>query len=115
MVKGFALDDERLKQGGKHTRYFQELLQRIRDIRSSERNFYQQVTDIYVTSVDYEPKDELTQKFFATVQNKMHFAIHGQTAAELIKNRVDSSKTLMGLIKRLSTRDRARGGEYFRI
>ena len=98
IVKGFALDDERLKQGGKNTRYFQELLQRIRDIRSSERNFYQQVTDIYVTSIDYKPKDQLTQKFFATVQNKMHFAVHGQTAAELIKNRADSTKPLMGLV-----------------
>lgn len=98
IVKGFALDDERLKQGGKNTRYFQELLQRIRDIRSSERNFYQQVTDIYVTSIDYKPKDQLTQKFFATVQNKMHFAVHGQTAAELIKSRADSTKPLMGLV-----------------
>lgn len=98
IVKGFALDDERLKQGGKNTRYFQELLQRIRDIRSSERNFYQQVTDIYVTSVDYKPKDQLTQKFFATVQNKMHFAVHGQTAAELIKSRADSTQPLMGLV-----------------
>ncbi|MCL6103096.1 MAG: virulence RhuM family protein [Bacteroidetes bacterium] len=98
IVKGFALDDERLKQGGKNVRYFQELLQRIRDIRSSERNFYQQVTDIYATSIDYDPKDDLTQKFFATVQNKMHFAVHGQTAAELIKSRADSSKPLMGLV-----------------
>jgi hypothetical protein len=98
IVKGFAIDDERLKQGGKNTRYFQELLQRIRDIRSSERNFYQQVTDIYMTSIDYKPKDDLTQKFFATVQNKMHFAVHGQTAAELIKSRADSSKPLMGLV-----------------
>lgn len=98
IVKGFALDDERLKQGGKSSRYFQELLQRIRDIRSSERNFYQQVTDIYATSIDYNPKDELTQRFFATVQNKMHFAVHGQTAAELIKSRADSSKPLMGLV-----------------
>ncbi|HAQ20914.1 MAG TPA: cell filamentation protein Fic [Prolixibacteraceae bacterium] len=98
IVKGFALDDERLKQGGKNTRYFQELLQRIRDIRSSERNFYQQVTDIYATSTDYNPKNELTQKFFATVQNKMHYAVHGQTAAELINNRADSTKPLMGLV-----------------
>ncbi|MEI6138956.1 MAG: virulence RhuM family protein [Mariniphaga sp.] len=98
LVKGFTLDDERLKQGGKHSRYFQELLQRIRDIRSSERNFYQQVTDIYATSIDYNPKDELTHRFFAAVQNKMHFAVHGQTAAELIKNRTDSSKPLMGLV-----------------
>ncbi len=98
LVKGFTLDDERLKQGGKNARYFQELLQRIRDIRSSERNFYQQVTDIYATSIDYNPKDDLTHRFFATVQNKMHFAVHGQTAAELIKNRADSSKPLMGLV-----------------
>lgn len=98
IVKGFTLDDERLKQGGKSARYFQELLQRIRDIRSSERNFYQKVTDIYATSIDYKPNDELTHKFFATVQNKMHFAVHGQTAAELIKSRADSSKSLMGLI-----------------
>ena len=98
IVKGFTLDDERLKQGGKSARYFQELLQRIRDIRSSERNFYQKVTDIYATSIDYMPSDELTQKFFATVQNKMHYAVHGQTAAELIKTRADSSKPLMGLI-----------------
>jgi len=98
IVKGFTLDDERLKQGGRNTRYFQELLQRIRDIRSSERNFYQKVTDIYATSIDYKPNDELTKKFFATVQNKMHFAVHGQTAAELIKSRADSTKPLMGLI-----------------
>ena len=98
IVKGFALDDERLKLGGKSGRYFQELLQRIRDIRSSERNFYQKVTDIYATSIDYTPNDELTKKFFATVQNKMHYAVHGQTAAELIKSRADSSKPLMGLI-----------------
>lgn len=98
IVKGFALDDERLKQGGKSARYFQELLQRIRDIRSSERNFYQKVTDIYTTSIDYKPNDELTKKFFATVQNKMHYAVHGQTAAELIIGRADSSKPLMGLM-----------------
>ena len=98
IIKGFTLDDERLKQGGKNTRYFQELLQRIRDIRSSERNFYQKVTDIYSTSIDYKPNDELTQKFFAIVQNKMHFAVHGKTAAELIKSRADSSKPLMGLV-----------------
>jgi hypothetical protein len=98
IVKGFALDDERLKQGGKSTRYFQELLQRIRDIRSSERNFYQKVTDIYTTSIDYDPKNDLTHKFFATVQNKMHYAVHGQTAAELINSRADSTKPLMGLV-----------------
>ena len=98
IVKGFALDDERLKQGGQKARYFQELLQRIRDIRSSERNFYQKVTDIYVTSVDYRNDDKLTNEFFATVQNKMHYAIHGQTAAEMIAKRADGTKPLMGLV-----------------
>jgi hypothetical protein len=93
--KGFALDDERLKQGG--SRYFRELLQRIRDIRSSERNFYQQVTDIYATAVDYDPRTEMTKKFFATVQNKLHFAVHSHTAAELIHGRVDSDKPLIGM------------------
>ncbi len=98
IVKGFALDDERLKQGGQKARYFQELLQRIRDIRSSERNFYQKVTDIYATSIDYRSDDAMTKTFFATVQNKMHFAVHGQTAAEMIISRADSSKPLMGLV-----------------
>jgi hypothetical protein len=98
IVKGFALDDERLKQGGHKARYFQELLQRIRDIRSSERNFYQKVTDIYATSIDYRSDDAMTKTFFATVQNKMHFAVHGQTAAEMIVSRADSSKPLMGLV-----------------
>jgi len=95
IIKGFTLDDERLKQGG--GRYFKELLQRIRDIRSSERNLYQQVTDIYVTSIDYKKDARITKQFFATVQNKMHYAVHGMTAAELIKNRADASKPLMGL------------------
>ena len=93
--KGFTLDDERLKEG--KSRYFKELLQRIRDIRSSERNLYQQVTDIYATSVDYNPNSELTQEFFATVQNKMHFAAHKHTAAEIIYERVDSKKHLVGM------------------
>jgi hypothetical protein len=93
--KGFAIDDERLKQGG--SRYFRELLQRIRDIRSSERNFYQQVTDIYATSIDYDPRSDMTKKFFATVQNKLHFAVHSHTAAELIHERVDSNKLLIGM------------------
>jgi hypothetical protein len=97
IVKGFTLDDERLKQGGARSRYFEELLQRIRDIRSSERNFYQKVTDIYATSIDYLKDDKLTQLFFATVQNKMHFAVHGHTAAEIIVKRADSKKPLMGL------------------
>lgn len=98
IVKGFTLDDERLKQGGQKARYFQELLQRIRDIRSSERNFYQKVTDIYATSIDYRKDDKLTNEFFATVQNKMHYAIHGQTAAEMIAKRADGTKPLMGLV-----------------
>lgn len=97
VVKGFTLDDERLKQGGNRARYFQELLQRIRDIRSSERNFYQKVTDIYATSIDYRKDDKLTADFFATVQNKMHYAAHGHTAAEIITKRADKTKPLMGL------------------
>ena len=93
--KGFAMDDERLKQGG--NRYFRELLQRIRDIRSSERNFYQQVTDIYATATDYDPRDEMTKEFFATVQNKLHYAVHENTAAEVIYNRVDNEKPFVGM------------------
>ena len=93
--KGFTIDDERLKQGG--NRYFKELLQRIRDIRSSERNFYQQVTDIYATSIDYDPKSKITREFFATVQNKMHYAVHEHTATEIIYKRVDSDKPLVGM------------------
>jgi hypothetical protein len=97
IVKGFSLDDERLKQGGGGARYFEELLQRIRDIRTSERNFYQKVTDIYATSIDYRKDDELTKQFFATVQNKIHFAVHGHTAAELIAKRANAKKPNMGL------------------
>ena len=93
--KGFAMDDERLKQGG--NRYFRELLQRIRDIRSSERNFYQQVTDIYATATDYDPRDNMTKMFFATVQNKLHYAVHENTAAEVIYNRVDNEKPFVGM------------------
>ena len=93
--KGFAMDDERLKQGG--NRYFRELLQRIRDIRSSERNFYQQITDIYATSVDYDPRSEMTKQFFATVQNKLHYAVHKHTAAEVIYERVDNEKPFVGM------------------
>ena len=93
--KGFAMDDERLKQGG--NRYFRELLQRIRDIRSSERNFYQQVTDIYATATDYDPRSEMTKTFFATVQNKLHYAVHENTAAEIIYNRVDNEKPFVGM------------------
>ncbi|MGI6394855.1 MAG: virulence RhuM family protein [bacterium] len=93
--KGFAMDDERLKQGG--NRYFRELLQRIRDIRSSERNFYQQITDIYATSIDYDPRSDMTKLFFATVQNKLHFAVHEHTAAELIHERVNQEKPFVGM------------------
>ena len=95
ITKGFTLDDERLKQNG--GRYFRELLQRIRDIRSSERNLWQQVTDIYATSIDYDKDSALTKEFFATVQNKMHYAIHQQTAAEVVYNRVDSEKPMIGM------------------
>jgi len=95
IVKGFTLDDERLKNGG--GRYFRELLQRIRDIRSSERNLWQQVTDIYATSVDYDPRGTTTIDFFATVQNKMHYAVHKQTAAEVVYNRVDNEKIMLGM------------------
>ena len=93
--KGFTMDDERLKQGG--NRYFKELLQRIRDIRSSERNLYQQVTDIYATSTDYDPRAQITKQFFATVQNKLHYAAHQHTAAEVIYERVDAEKTMVGM------------------
>ncbi|OYY92673.1 MAG: hypothetical protein B7Y41_14810 [Hydrogenophilales bacterium 28-61-23] len=97
IVKGFVLDDERLKNPGKGRDYFDELTRRLQDIRTSERRFYQKITDIYATSVDYDARHPLTQTFFATVQNKVHFAIHGQTAAELIASRADSSQPNMGL------------------
>ncbi len=99
LVKGFAMDDERLKNppGKGQKDYFDEQLERIRDIRSSERRFYQKVLDIYATSVDYTPNTELSQQFFATVQNKMHWAAHGQTAAEVIHARVDAARPFMGL------------------
>ena len=109
IVKGFTMDDDRLKQEGARSRYFEELLQRIRDIRSSERNFYQKVTDIYATSIDYKNDVAGTKEFFATVQNKMHFAIHGQTAAEMIEERVNADKPFLGLTnfkgKYITTRD----------
>ena len=95
IIKGYTLDDERLKGNG--GRYFRELLQRIRDIRSSERNLYQQVTDIYATAVDYDPKAEITHQFFATVQNKMHYAAHQHTAAEVVYDRVDNEKPMLGM------------------
>ena len=96
LIKGFAMDDERLKNLGGGN-YFKELLDRIRDIRSSEKVFYRQVLDLFATSVDYNSKSNEAKCFFATVQNKMHFAIHNHTASELIYNRVDSHKEFMGL------------------
>jgi hypothetical protein len=99
MIKGFALDDERLKNGGKlfGKDYFNELLERIREIRASERRFYQKITDIYALSADYNPSVPLTKDFFAAVQNKLHWAITGQTAAELIYSSADAQKLCMGL------------------
>jgi len=96
MKKGFAMDDERLKNLGGGG-YFRELLERIRDIRASEKVFYRQVLEIYATSVDYDPKAEISIQFFQKVQNKIHYAIHGQTAAEVIYTRVDAEKEFMGL------------------
>jgi hypothetical protein len=96
--KGFAIDNDRFKYGSRFsTMYFDDLLEEIRDIRSSERMLYQKITDIYATSIDYSPKVETTKQFFATVQNKLHFAITGHTAAEIISKRADSSKQSMGL------------------
>ncbi len=97
IIKGFVLDDERLKNPNQPFDYFDELVRRIQDIRTSERRFYQKITDIYATSVDYDPTDEMSINFFKTVQNKMHWAITGQTAAEIIYERVDSKKKNMGL------------------
>ncbi|MEN6376781.1 MAG: virulence RhuM family protein [Caldisericales bacterium] len=98
LVKGFTLDDERIKAGRTlGDEYFDELLERIRDIRSSERLFYQKITDIYATSIDYDPKAEITKTFYATVQNKLHWAIHGQTASEIVLRRANASKPNMGL------------------
>ena len=98
LVKGFTMDDERLKEGRSlGADYFDELLERIRAIRASERMFYQKITDIYATSIDYNPTHSVSQTFFATVQNKLHFAIHGCTAAEIIKGRADASQANMGL------------------
>lgn len=98
-IKGFAMDDERLKNDGSvlTMQYFEEQLQRIREIRLSERKFYQKITDIYATSIDYDRQALATQRFFSTVQNKLHWAIHGQTAAEVIYSRADAGKDNMGL------------------
>ncbi|WP_016956257.1 virulence RhuM family protein [Catenovulum agarivorans] len=99
LIKGFAMDDERLKNPDKDLSadYFDELLERIRDIRASERRFYQKITDIYATATDYNSQAQISQQFFASVQNKLHWAIHGNTAAELIVKRADSSQPNMGL------------------
>lgn len=98
-IKGFAMDDERLKNDGSilGKKYFEEQLQRIREIRLSERKFYQKITDIYATSIDYDVTAAATKRFFATVQNKLHWAIHGQTAAEVVLSRADATKERMGL------------------
>jgi len=96
MIKGFTMDDDRLKRGG-GGRYFDELLNRIRDIRSSERVFWKKVLEIYATSIDYDARSEVSRRFFQTIQNKMHWAIHGHTAAEIIHQRADASKPKMGL------------------
>ena len=99
IIKGFVLDDERLKQGGQAfgKDYFDELLERIREIRASERRFYQKITDIYALSADYDKNSPMTKEFFAAVQNKLHWAITGKTAAEIIYNSADASKLYMGL------------------
>jgi hypothetical protein len=103
IVKGFALDDERFKRLG-GGQYFEELLARIRDIRSSEKVFWRKVLDIYATSIDYDPDNDLSRQFFATVQNKMHWAAHGHTAAEIIATRADASRPHMGLTSWSGTR-----------
>lgn len=97
ITKGFVLDDDRLKNPQEGNDYFEELIRRIQDIRTSERRFYQKITDIYATSIDYDKEAPLTQSFYATVQNKVHFAIHGQTAAEVILSRADRTLPNMGL------------------
>lgn len=97
IVKGFALDDERLKEGGTKNEYFDELLERVRDIRASEKNFYRKITDIYCTSIDYDEQSPITREFFATVQNKFHYAITGKTAAEIVTERASAGKPHMGL------------------
>lgn len=98
IIKGFAMDDELLKNGTRLGKdYFHELLERVREIRASERRFYQKITDIYATAIDYDKDADITQMFFKTVQNKLHFAIHGRTAAELIAERASAKKPHMGL------------------
>ena len=96
LIKGYNLDSDRMKNSGGGI-YFEELLEKIRDIRSSEKVFWRKILDIFATSIDYDAKNELTREFFKTIQNKMHYAVHGNTAAELIFNRVDSNKENVGL------------------
>ena len=106
IVKGFTLDDERLKNPDLPFDYFEELTRRIQDIRTSERRFYQKITDIYATSIDYDPTLDVSIEFFKTVQNKMHWAITGQTAAEIIHSRVDADKPDIGLTNYRGTKVR---------
>lgn len=108
LIKGFALDDERLKNSDQPLDYFDELLQRIQDIRTSEKRFYQKITDIYATSMDYDPTQPLSLEFFKTVQNKLHWAITGNTAAEIIQQRADSQKPDMGLTNWRGSKPRKR-------
>jgi hypothetical protein len=110
IVKGFTMDDDRLKQAGGGN-YFDELLARIRDIRSSEKVFWRKVLDIYATSIDYDPDVDLSQRFFAAVQNKMHWAAHGQTAAEIIYGRADAAKPNMGMTTWLGDKPRKTDAE----
>src|SRR3989338_7986721 len=110
IVKGFVMDDERLAEGGVKKTYFEEWEERIRRIRTSEANFYQKIRDVFATSADYNPKLDYAKRFFATVQNKFHFAITGLTAAEIVVKRIDSEKTNMGLTSwkgKVITRDQA--------
>lgn len=111
LIKGFVLNDELLKNAGKGN-YFDELLARIRDIRSSEKIFYRKILEIYALSIDYDPRTEITKQFFATVQNKMHYSAHGHTAAEIIYNRADAEKDFMGLTTWSGALPRKRDAEF---
>ena len=111
LIKGFALNDELLKNAGKGN-YFDELLARIRDIRSSEKVFYRKILEIYALSIDYDPRTERTKQFFATVQNKMHYSVHGHTAAEIIYNRADAEKDFMGLTTWTGPLPKRKDAEY---
>lgn len=111
LIKGFSLNDELLKNVGKGN-YFDELLSRIRDIRSSEKVFYRKILEIYALSIDYDPRTEITQQFFATVQNKMHFSAHGHTAAEIIYNRADAARDFMGLTTWTGALPKRKDAEY---